>query len=64
MKKRDVFLFLFLAIYVGLFCFLGIYASPYASDDYVFATLIARHGFWRAQWLGYTLWFGRCFIPN
>jgi hypothetical protein len=47
MKKQYAFM-CFLVIYIGLFCFLGLYTFPQA-DDYSIANMVNRYGFWQAQ---------------
>jgi hypothetical protein len=54
MKKRCAFM-CFLVMYIGLFCFLGLYTFPQA-DDYNIANMVNRYGFWQAQVQWYLNW--------
>ncbi|MDR1622791.1 MAG: hypothetical protein LBS00_10495, partial [Synergistaceae bacterium] len=54
MKKWYIFV-CFFVIYIGLFCFLGLYTFPQA-DDYNIANMVNRYGFWQAQVEWYLSW--------
>ena len=53
--KRQSLLTIFALLYVGLFCYLGLYAQP-SADDYNLANMVNSYGFWQAQVQWYTTW--------
>ena len=59
-RKQGFVLPLFSLLYVALFCWLGLYASP-SADDYNFFNVVSDLGFLEIQRTYYLQWTGRVF---